>query len=251
MHALTKTVLQLNTTGYFVGPTLADACQLVEGDWLIPGGAVDAPMPRELGPLECARYAPASNPADPWDYLPDYSGAVVYSLATGARMDVPPGWTLEEAGGTLLAPGATVVPPVATLDDAQAELQRAAASRRWGIESGGIMVAGVRVSTAIEDQNRITSVIANAGAAGMQAVDFKAASGWVSLTLAELSAVAAAIARHVQRCYSAERMHSEAIAALQTLADAQAYDLTTGWPDTTPGTPPTDSNPDPQQESKP
>lgn len=248
MTATIKTVPQLNALGYFLGATTADACQIVEGDWLIPGGAVDAPMPRALGPLECARHAPTGDPADPWEYLPDYSRAVVYSLDTGARIDVPPGWTLDEAGGTLLAPGDTVVPPVATLEDAQAELQRAAAARRWAVESGGITVGGVRVGTTIEDQNRITSVIANAGAAGVLAVDFKAASGWVSLTLAELSAVAAAIARHVQRCYSAERMHSEAITALQTLADAQAYDLTTGWPDATPAT---DSNPDPQQEPQP
>lgn len=230
----------------YLGPVEATESPLEPGVWHIPSGAADMPLPRPLTPLECARSAPGS--ADPWAYLPDYSRAVVYSLATGARMDVPPGWTLEEAGGTLQAPGATEVPPAATLDDAKAALQRAAASKRWAVESGGITVAGMRVSTAIEDQNRITSVIANAAAAGVEAVDFKAASGWVSLTLPELSAVAGAIARHVQRCYSAERSHSEAIAALSALADAQAYDLASGWPDAAPET---ESQPSTQQEPQP
>lgn len=229
-----KLVPQLNNGGFFVGLVEADASPLEEGVWLIPGGAVDAAAPRALGPYECARYSDA---ASGWDYLPDYSRARVYSIATGRRIEVPAGQSLVQAGGTLQAPGTSGGPPqAATLEDLKAELQRAAAARRWAVESGGITVAGMRVSTAIEDQNRITSVIANAGAAGVQAVDFKAASGWVSLTLAELSAVAAAIARHVQRCYSAERMHSEAIAALPTLAAAQAYDLSTGWPEATPFT---------------
>ncbi len=243
MAPTTKTVAQLNPQGFYLGPTTADACQIVPGDWLIPAGAVDAPLPRTLQPLECARYAPSVDAADPWDYLPDYSRATVYSVATGERIDVPPGWTLAEAGGTLQQPGATEPEPAATLQDAQAELQRAAAAMRWTVETGGITVAGVRIGTAIEDQNRITSVIANAQAAGVQAVDFKALSGWVSLTLPELGAVAARIALHVQRCYSAERAHSEAIDALDSLQAAHAYDLRAGWPSTTdsPQTPPTPS----------
>lgn len=226
-----KHVAQLNHQGFYFGAVEATESPLEPGVWHLPGGSVDAPLPRPMGPMECARHAPNGNPQDPWDYLPDYSGAVVYSVATGEPIALAAGMSLEEAGGTLQAPLIAE-----TVEDLKAELQRAAAAKRWAVESGGITVGGVRVSTAIEDQNRITSVIANAGAAGVQAVDFKAASGWVSLTLPELSAVAAAIARHVQRCYSAERMHSEAIAALSVLADAQAYDLSTGWPDATPAT---------------
>lgn len=115
-------------------------------------------------------------------------------------------------------------------------------NKRWKIETGGLMLpSGVHVATGIDDQNRITSVIANAELAGVEVVDFKAASGWVSVTVAELKAVAAAIALHVQQCFTAERMHHEAIDALEQLHadDAQAlqqsleaYDLEQGWPTT-------------------
>ena len=114
--------------------------------------------------------------------------------------------------------------------------------KRWEVETGGITLpTGVRVATGIDDQNRITSVIANARLAGLDSVSFKAASGWVTLTLAELEGVAAAIAMHVQQCFSAERAHHEAIDALQQLhADdnqalqqaLEAYDLEQGWPAT-------------------
>ncbi len=115
-------------------------------------------------------------------------------------------------------------------------------AKRWQIETGGLTLpSGVRVATGIDDQNRITSVIANAELAGVSSVDFKAASGWVSVTVAELKAVAAAIALHVQRCFTAERAHHEAIDAIAAQHEAdpeglqaalQAYDLEQGWPTT-------------------
>lgn len=113
-------------------------------------------------------------------------------------------------------------------------------AKRWQIETGGLTLPnGVHVATGIDDQNRITSVIANAELAGVSSVDFKAASGWVSVTVAELKAVAAAIALHVQRCFTAERAHHEAIDALAAQYEAdpeglqsalQAYDTEQGWP---------------------
>lgn len=112
--------------------------------------------------------------------------------------------------------------------------------KRWEVETGGITLPnGVHVATGIDDQNRITSVVANAERAGVVEVDFKAPSGWIRITLAELQAVAVAVALHVQACFSAERAHHEAIDALAQLhaedADAlqsslQAYDIEQGWP---------------------
>lgn len=109
---------------------------------------------------------------------------------------------------------------------------------RWQHETGGLTLpSGVRVATGIEDQNRITSVIANAQLAGVEKVDFKAASGWVTVTVQELQAIAAAIAVHVQACFTAERVHHEAIDALteqnegEALHDAlSAYSTEQGWP---------------------
>lgn len=115
-----------------------------------------------------------------------------------------------------------------------------ATALRWKHETGGITLpSGVAVATAIDDQNRITSVVTNAERAELEEVDFKSAQGWVKITLTELQAIAAAVARHVQACFSAERAHHEAIDALQAQhsgatqvlqAALIAYDVSHGWP---------------------
>ena len=113
----------------------------------------------------------------------------------------------------------------------KARLIESATAKRWEVETGGVTFPdGTRVATTVDDQNRITAVIANAQHAGVTSVDFKAASGWITLSMDELQGIAAGIAIHVQGCFSVERGHHEAIAALTTLAKARAYDVTKGWP---------------------
>ncbi|WP_457319369.1 DUF4376 domain-containing protein, partial [Stenotrophomonas sp. P5_B8] len=91
-------------------------------------------------------------------------------------------------------------------------------------------LGGVRVGTTLDDQNRISGVLSAIALGGLEAVDFKAASGWVRLTAAQLQGIAQAISGHVQACFSAERAHHEAIAEIDTLGQAEAYDVTQGWP---------------------
>ncbi|MGB3276099.1 MAG: DUF4376 domain-containing protein [Castellaniella sp.] len=116
----------------------------------------------------------------------------------------------------------------------QAKLQ-AATDQRWAVMTGGITLqTGVRVGTSIDDQNRITSVVANAALAGLQdtdEVDFKAETGWVRVTVADVKQIAGAIGQFVQACYTAERVHHDAIEALpDDRAVIQVYDVMTGWP---------------------
>lgn len=109
-------------------------------------------------------------------------------------------------------------------------LKASATARRWQVETGGIVLPnGVRIHTGKDDQDRITSTIAGMAGADIGSVDFKAATGWITLTLDELQAMRSAIARHVQACFSAERAHHEAIDALAETA-LDGYDLTVGWP---------------------
>lgn len=138
-----------------------------------------------------------------------------------------------EAGGAgpgwLLVDGVLVHPTQAVSEDlaeAKRRLRERATALRWEHETGGITVGGVLVLTGIEDQNRIATALIGAPAT----LDFKADSGWVTLTLAELQAVAAAITTHVQACFTAERAHHEAINALPSLAAVAAYDVEAGWP---------------------
>ena len=110
-------------------------------------------------------------------------------------------------------------------------LTAAVTEKRWLCEISGVTLpSGVKVSTTIEDQNRITSVVSNAELAGVATVDFKSASGWVTLSIEQVKGIAVFIARHVQDCFSAERKHHEAIAQLTSLEEVQSYNIDLHWP---------------------
>lgn len=116
------------------------------------------------------------------------------------------------------------------VEQVRADLMAAVSAKRWAVETGGLTLpGGATVGTTIDDQNRITSVIANAQLAGVASVNFKAQSGWVTLSLEHMRGIAAAIALHVQACFSAERAHHEAIAAASN-AELYGYDINAGWP---------------------
>ena len=136
--------------------------------------------------------------------------------------DAGPGWLLVD--GALVPPDAPA--PALTLEELKQQLRERATQLRWEHETGGIDLGGVRVLTGIEDQNRIATAMIGAPAT----LNFKAESGWVTLTLEQLQGIAAAITAHVQACFSAERVHHEAIDALETLEEVQEYDIETGWP---------------------
>ncbi len=104
-------------------------------------------------------------------------------------------------------------------------------AHRWLIETGGLTLQdGTRVLTGIEDQNRIATSIQGMRDAGKVSVDFKAASGWVTLTLDQLVAVSTAIVAHVEACFSNERALHEAIDACTDVSELEAIDINAGWP---------------------
>lgn len=126
--------------------------------------------------------------------------------------------------------GGKLVPPAPVVPDPRVALKSAATAKRWAVETGGITLPnGVQVSTGTADQNRIASVIATAALGGVESIEFKASSGWTTLTLEQLRGIAAAIALHVQACFAAERAHHEAIDAASDAALA-SYDVDAGWP---------------------
>lgn len=126
-------------------------------------------------------------------------------------------------------------PPEPSVEELRAQVQQAATDKRWQVMTGGLTLpGGIEVGTTIDDQNRITSVVANAALAGLtdaDEVDFKATSGWVRITIAQIKAIAGAIGQFVQACYSAERAHHDAIAQLETPEQINGYDVDDGWPD--------------------
>ena len=137
-------------------------------------------------------------------------------------------WQLEAIPQEPVDPPA----PEPTLEDLKSSLRAAATAKRWEVETGGLTLPnGARVLTRIEDQNRISNAVTNALRLGLTSVSFKSADGeFFTTPIADLVAIADAVGLHVQACFDAERAHYEAIAALGTLADAQAYDVAAGWP---------------------
>lgn len=107
------------------------------------------------------------------------------------------------------------------------------AARRFQIETAGIDLAGSVVRTDEASQAKINGAYAMVQRDPQKIIDFKAANGWAQLDAATMTAIAAAVGDHVQACYSAEKTHSVAMAALAAAEDFEgliAYDFSGGWP---------------------
>lgn len=177
-----------------------------------------------------------------WDLQQIFAG----SVSVNQEAPVPPRSTLKpppETIGTEVAQwngsGWAVLPerpapPEPSLEELRAQVQQAATDKRWQVMTGGLTLpGGIEVGTTIDDQNRITSVVANAALAGLtdaDEVDFKATNGWVRITIAQVKEIAGAIGQFVQACYTAERAHHDAIALLETVQELREYDVNAGWP---------------------
>lgn len=158
-----------------------------------------------------------------------------YEPAEGwQKLPLPDGFVDEDWDFMVVADGVVTVDAAAKaaqeLAGAKAALKGRATALRWQHETGGITLpGGIQIATGTGDQNRITTVIANAKLAGVTSVDFKAASGWVTLTIEQVEGIAAAIALHVQACFSTERKHHEDIDSA-SFEDLQSYSIGGGWP---------------------
>jgi hypothetical protein len=103
-------------------------------------------------------------------------------------------------------------------------------ARRYAKEIDGVVVGGLSVSTDRESQALITGAALAATLDPAYTVDWKTPAGFVTLSAAQLLGVAQAVRAHVQACFSAERGHAEAIAALDTAAAVAGYSIEVGWP---------------------
>ncbi|WP_103035242.1 DUF4376 domain-containing protein [Castellaniella caeni] len=124
--------------------------------------------------------------------------------------------------------------PPLTMDQLRDAKQASATTKRWDVMVGGVTLpTGVRVGTTVDDQNRITSVVANAALAGLadtDVVDFKSESGWIRISIGDVKQIGGLIGQFVQACYTAERAHYDAITAITDYAELQNYDVSVGWP---------------------
>lgn len=85
---------------------------------------------------------------------------------------------------------------------------------------GGIVVDGMPVSTSPESQNMIAGAVTAMTTGGVTyPIDWHENGEWVQLEAAQVQAIAAAVAHHVQACFSALRVVTEAMTALDDLTD--------------------------------
>lgn len=105
------------------------------------------------------------------------------------------------------------------------------ADLRFRKETAGIVVGGVGIKTDRESQALISGAYSSLKNGLLTSIDWKGATGWVTVTLAQLEPIAQAVANHVQACFTRERQHNDAIqAVVNNQVQVAAYDITTGWP---------------------
>lgn len=95
----------------------------------------------------------------------------------------------------------------------KAQTLAALADHRYTVETGGIDIGGQRILTDRESQAQLNGALQALTSGFVGAVDWKAASGWVTVTLEVILPIGSAVAQHVQACFTAERRVAEAFAA--------------------------------------
>lgn len=107
-----------------------------------------------------------------------------------------------------------------TLEEKIAEL----AALRYNKETAGITVNGSEILTDRESQAMLSGAYCACLIDPARIIDFKGANGWIQLSASEITIIAAAVADHVQACFTRE---NELSVLLQSDIDT---DITTGWP---------------------
>ena len=188
---------------------------------LDPNGAIRAAVDVIDTAAFAVRADATTTPPPDDDLLPPAH----YWAWDGAQWNATPATIDPGLSVVSLRPSAVVSAPV---PESRASLLARLAAIRYGIETGGTEMDGVRILTGRTDQAMTTQVFVTLRDGLVDEIDWKGADGWHRVTLAELEPVARAVAAHVQRCFSAERAVAEQIAALPD-DDIPAFDLAAAW----------------------
>ena len=113
------------------------------------------------------------------------------------------------------------------VDTTRAAMLKKIATKRWQVETGGMIVNGVPVET--DDRSKV--LIAGTTISAMQDAEFttrfKTPTGWLTLDATQIVAIGTAVANHVKACFAREDELVEAINASET---PETVDIETGWP---------------------
>jgi len=100
------------------------------------------------------------------------------------------------------------------------------ADYRWQRETGGVTLpSGVRIHTDQNTQSKISSIILGLSSGlVVEPISWKAQNGWVSLSQADMFAMAGAVTIHVKKCFAAEEYVLGLLAESDAVNVAAAFD---------------------------
>ncbi|QIB37844.1 DUF4376 domain-containing protein [Rhizobium oryzihabitans] len=93
------------------------------------------------------------------------------------------------------------------------ELRTYAAMKRFAVETGGIVINSATIDTSRDSQSMIANAHSYIVSSGAPSTRFKALSGWITLSAAEVTSAALAVGAHVQASFNAEGAVNDLIAS--------------------------------------
>jgi hypothetical protein len=115
-----------------------------------------------------------------------------------------------------------------TLAERKAALKAAVTSRRWEVETGGIVLSGAAIATDPGTQAKLSGALQLVQGDDTRILDWKAESGWIQIDADTVTAIARAVGLHVQACFSREKALHAAIDAAEDGAALALIDPVTG-----------------------
>lgn len=163
----------------------------------------------EIGSLTDGVLEPGESVSTGLDYFETYTSGLTQSQRLGALK------SNYEVAAAQWRETLRLQDPVAHLAD-----------YRWQKETGGLtLTTGPRIRTDRISQSQMTSTLtALAEQMVPEPVQWKAESGWVSMTRVQLKAAATEVANHVSKCFQAEEMVALDIEEDPTIDVEAAFD---------------------------
>ena len=116
------------------------------------------------------------------------------------------------------------------LEDAKARKLAALATRRWRAEQAGTVLDGLPVATDTASQIKVVGAALAAQMDPGYLVQWKTATGFITLDAMTVIGLAQAIRAHVQACFDNEAALSASIDAAEDHDALESIDVEAGWP---------------------
>lgn len=136
--------------------------------------------------------------------------------------------TPVDASGAQALLGQTLVKATdttVTLEQAKTLKKAAIAAWRYRRETAGVLLGDVRISTDPGSQGKIAGALTSMQAGFITSTPWKGENGWIDVGLDQVTAIARAVAEHVQSCFTQERDLVEQVDACTSIEQVDAITL--------------------------